>query len=227
MFLLISLLPVAMAGAYLAVAFALRDRLPDPLAIHFGFSGQADGFMSFSSSVTINAILIAIPALLGVFLSRKIVGNKLAAVFGWLTSLMAGSFLAISLWILLLQLDLTLANQATLNANWFLVFLFPTLLILLALLTPPRVIVSDSAVEIRSLKIPLLKLKLSEIVSVGVEKVLPMDFGGWGLRLNASGDLAFISSAGEAVSLQLERRKILIRTNQAEKIRQNIERKIS
>ncbi len=227
MFLLISLLPVAMAGAYLAVAFALRDRLPDPLAIHFGFSGQADGFMSFSSSVTINAILIAIPALLGVFLSRKIGGNKLATVFGWLTSLMAGSFLAISLWILLLQLDLTSANQATLNANWFLVFLFPTLLILLALLTPPRVIVSDSAVEIRSLKIPLLKLKLSEIVSVGVEKVLPMDFGGWGLRLNASGDLAFISSAGEAVSLQLERRKILIRTNQAEKIRQNIERKIS
>ncbi|MFG1875925.1 DUF1648 domain-containing protein [Sphaerisporangium sp. NPDC049003] len=38
---------VAVTGALVALPLALRDRLPDPLATHWGPSGEADGAMSF------------------------------------------------------------------------------------------------------------------------------------------------------------------------------------
>ncbi|GDY57281.1 hypothetical protein SVIO_079040 [Streptomyces violaceusniger] len=53
---LIVVLPFALAWAVVMAAFAgLRDRLPDPLATHFGAGGKADGFTgtgAFLSVVT-------------------------------------------------------------------------------------------------------------------------------------------------------------------------------
>ncbi|MBD3006369.1 DUF1648 domain-containing protein [Streptomyces sp. 5-10] len=68
---LIVVLPFALAWAVVMAAFAgLRDRLPDPLATHFGADGKADGFTgtgAFLSVVTAvllgSGLLTLVPAL--------------------------------------------------------------------------------------------------------------------------------------------------------------------
>ena len=221
------LIPVVAALIFVAFASFMRERLPDPLAVHFGFSGSADGFLGFWPAVTINALLILIPALIAFLFGKGLKDKGLTGIFLWLPIGLTGLFFAISTYLLLIQLDLEPTQTASLDANFFLLLFAPLGFLMLILLRKPELKIGGGEVRIRSLGLTLAKIPTQEISSVSVGKLRPADFGGWGLRVNFSGDVAFLPSAGEA--LVIERtlgNKILIRSDNAEALRAEIERNI-
>jgi hypothetical protein len=102
----IALVPVFGALIFVLIAVTLRDRLPDPLAIHFGISGTADGFMAFWPAVLLNASLILIPAMIALLFGRGLRDKGLTGIFLWLPLGFTALFFMISTYLLIIQLDL-------------------------------------------------------------------------------------------------------------------------
>lgn len=223
-----ALVPAIAALIFVLIAIALRDRLPDPLAIHFGISGTADGFMGFWPAVALNASLILIPAVIALLFGRGLRDKGLTGVFLWLPIGFTALFFAISTYLLLIQLDLQAGEVASLNANFFLLLFLPLIVLLPLLLTKPKVDIGEDQLTIGSLGIPLARVPFLDIKKVGVEELKASEFGGWGLRINFSGDVAFLPSSGQALSItRVHGNKILIRSDEAEKLKSQIERKLS
>lgn len=224
----LALIPVLAAVAFVLLAVYLRDRLPEPVAIHFGVSGRADGFLEFWPSVLLNACLISLPALIAVFLSKGLKDKSLMGILLWLPIGLTGIFFAISSYLLLIQLDLPAAEAASIDANFFLLVFSPIVLLLLLLLRKPKIEIGENALVVSSLGLVMLKIPYSEITGISTEHLRPMDFGGWGIRVNLSGDIAFLPSAGEAISIQrASAARILIRTDNSTELKNQIERKLA
>jgi len=224
----IILFPLLASVIFILLALAIRDRLPDPLAIHFGISGQADGYLSFWPSVITNAALIATPAFVGLFLASTGYPKRLRGIFFWLPMSLTGLFFAISSYLLLIQIDLETAEVAKIDANFFLLIFLPVFFLTLLLLRLPEIEVDDSYLNIKSLGISMVKISLDQIASVSTTNVRARDFGGWGLRVNFQGEIAFLPSSGSAIAIEKRSgEKILIRTNNPEQMKTMIEGKLS
>ena len=88
-----AVLAVAVAAAGTAMAYAVRDRLPDQLAVHWGVDGQPDRFATFTEAVTTAAVLtVAVPLLLValVALMHRSARGPVAAIAGGLAVLLGG-----------------------------------------------------------------------------------------------------------------------------------------
>ena len=224
----LALIPILAAAAFVLLAVYWRDQLPEPIAIHFGFSGRADGFLEFWPAVLLNALLISLPALVAVLLSQGLKERALVGIFLWLPIGLTGLFFAISTYLLFIQLDLPTAAAASLDANFFLLVLSPIILVLALLLRKPKIKVEETALVVSSLGLHMLKIPYSEIIGTSTEHLRPGDFGGWGLRINLSGDIAFLPSAGEALCIdRASGGKVYIRTDNPIVLKQQIERKIA
>jgi len=88
-----AVLAVAVAAAGTAMAYAVRDRLPDQLAVHWGVDGQPDRFATFTEAVTTAAVLtVTVPLLLvalGALMHRSARG-PVAAIAGGLAVFLGG-----------------------------------------------------------------------------------------------------------------------------------------
>ena len=220
--------PLLASVVFILLALVIRDRLPDPLAIHFGISGQADGYLSFWPSVITNAALIATPAFVGVFFARKGYPKRLRGIFFWLPLSLTGLFFAISSYLLLIQIDLEVAEVARIDANFLLLVLLPVIFLVLLLLRMPIIEVGDTYLDIKSLGISMVKISLDQIASVSITNVRARDFGGWGLRVNLLGEIAFLPSSGAAIAIEKRSgEKILIRTDSPEQMKTMIEGRLS
>ena len=88
-----AVLAPVVAASGTAMAYAVRDRLPDELAVHWGIDGAPDRFTSFTGAVTTAAVITAVVPLalvgLGTLMHRSARG-PVAAIVGGLAVFLGG-----------------------------------------------------------------------------------------------------------------------------------------
>ena len=192
--------------------------LPDPVAIHWGLSGQADGFLARDSYMLVVAPTILIPVVLQVLfyvlqrnlpLIQKFVAVVLSVIYWMLFVIMF--FATIS------QVGLLDAAQSN-----FPVLLIAVLLILIpislwfSLAFPSMEIGTELTVRLRGIKV--LSVPMKEVLGVETTSMSSWNFGGLGIRVSGK-TLAFIPSKGEGVVFSLKTgEKIAVRSKQASEV---------
>jgi hypothetical protein len=192
--------------------------LPDPVAIHWGLSGQADGFLARDSYMLVVAPTILIPLVLQVLfyvlqrnlpLIQKFVAVVLSIIYWMLFVVMF--FATIS------QVGLLDAAQSN-----FPVLLLAVLLILIpislwfSLAFPSMEIGTELTVRLRGIKV--LSVPMKEVLGVETASMSSWNFGGLGIRLSGK-TLAFIPSKGEGLVFSLKTgEKIAVRSKQASEV---------
>jgi len=192
--------------------------LPDPVAIHWGLSGQADGFLARDSYMLVVAPTILIPLVLQVLfyvlqrnlpLIQKFVAVVLSVIYWMLFVIMF--FATIS------QVGLLDAAQSN-----FPVLLIAVLLILIpislwfSLAFPLIEIGTELTVRLRGIKV--LSVPMKEVLGVETTSMSSWNFGGLGIRVSGK-TLAFIPSKGEGVVFSLKTgEKIAVRSKQASEV---------
>lgn len=198
---------VLVAGQFLLFQVLLsRGFLPDPMAIHWGFSGQPDGFSDanthlFSITATY-LVLLGLLAYVGFGLKRRLLQPLL---FGTLSFVAGFMYLLFSV-TTLLQVGATAESAAL--APWFIFALLaiPVAMVVIVLGKPNVVLGERLLVQIRGLT--FLALDFEEVLGVEPISLRARDFGGLGIRYGKR-TLAFIPSPGPGV---------LIKTNFGESV---------
>ena len=189
--------------------------LPDPVAIHWGITGKADGFVSRSDYLFVVAPAILIPWVLQALfyfllkktpVIRKFISSVLSIVYWMLFLIMLSSTLS--------QIGASSAAQ-----SGFPVSLIALLLVLIpfslwfSLAFPSIELGSDLVIRLRGIKV--LSVPMNQIKEVETASMSPWNFGGLGIRVSGK-TLAFIPSKGEGVLFSLHSgEKIAVRSKQA------------
>ena len=201
------------------VAFLISSAgLPDPVAIHWGITGKADGFVSRSDYLFVVAPAILIPwglqALFYFLLKktpviRKFIGAVLSSIY-WM------------LFVIMLSATATQIGASTAAQSSFPMSLIMFLLILipfslwLSLAFPSIELGNELVVRLRGIKI--LSVPLREIQAVETTSMSAWNFGGLGIRVSGK-TLAFIPNKGEGVVFSLHSgEKIAVRSQQASEV---------
>jgi len=192
--------------------------LPDPVAIHWGLSGQADGFLARDSYMLVVAPTILIPLVLQVLfyvlqrnlpLIQKFVAVVLSIIYWMLFVVMF--FATISQVGLL---DAAQSNFPVLLLAVLLIFIPISLWVSLAF--PSIEIGTELTVRLRGLKV--LSVPMKEVLGVETTSMSSWNFGGLGIRLSGK-TLAFIPNKGEGVVFSLVTgEKIAVRSKQASEV---------
>ena len=192
--------------------------LPDPVAIHWGITGQADGFISRDSYLIVVAPAILIPLALQIlfhWLQRKspLIRKFMTAVF------------SIIYWMLFVIMFFATASQAgsldsaqssfPISMIVFLLVLIPMSL-WFSLAFPSIEIGNDLVVRLRGIKVVSIPMK--DVQAVETALMNSWNFGGLGIRVSGR-TLAFIPSKGEGVVFSLHTgEKIAVRSKQASEV---------
>ena len=192
--------------------------LPDPVAIHWGLSGQADGFLARDSYLLVVAPAILIPLVLQVlfyFIQKNV---PLIQTF-------VAVVLSIVYWMLLLIMFFATISQVGLldaGQSTFPVLLLAVLLILIpvslwfSLAFPSIEIGTELVVRLRGIKV--LSVPMRDVLGVETVSMSSWNFGGLGIRVSGK-TLAFIPSKGEGVVFSLKNgEKIAVRSKQASEV---------
>ncbi|MFD7661885.1 hypothetical protein [Streptomyces sp. NPDC059788] len=103
---LIAVLPFLLAVTVVVAVFqAVRDRMPEPLAVHFTGGGTGDGFATTSDFLT---MCVGLPVVLGALIGALVLRNAAAGVLRWAIGggyAMAGLFGSLSVSTLLVNAD--------------------------------------------------------------------------------------------------------------------------
>ena len=208
------------AVAFLGWVYFLisSSSLPDPVAIHWGISGQADGFVSRDSYMLVVAPAILIPWVLQALfyvlkkkspLIQKFIGGVLSIIY-WM------------LFVIMLSATATQIGDSSAAQSSFPISLIVFLLVLIpfslwfSLAFPSIELGSDVVVKLRGIKV--LSIPMKEIQDVETTAMTPWNFGGLGLRVSGK-TLAFIPSKGEGVVFSLRSgEKVAVRSNQASEV---------
>lgn len=213
------LIPVSAALFLGWVSFLIASgALPDPVAIHWGITGQADGFISRDSYLIVVAPAILIPIALQIlfhWLQRKspLIRKFMTAVF------------SIIYWLLFVIMFSASASQAgsldsaqssfPISMIVFLLVLIPMIL-WFSLAFPSIEIGNDLVVRLRGIKV--LSIPMKDVQAVETALMNSWNFGGLGIRVSGR-TLAFIPSKGEGVVFSLHTgEKIAIRSKQASEV---------
>ncbi len=170
--------------------------LPNPIAVHWGFSGAPDGFgdpNAYVLGITFTyLVLLSLLAYFGFGLRKRLLKPLL---FGTMAFLFGFLFLLFSI-TTLIQVGRS-ATDAALEP-WLLISLLvlPLGIVALALGTPQVSLSDKLQISVRGLA--LLKLDYSALVSVEQITLRARDFGGLGIRYGNK-TLAFIPSPGSGV----------------------------
>jgi uncharacterized membrane protein len=195
--------PVLTVG-FLVGSFSLGSAglLPDPVAIHWGVSGQADQFLDLNSYLWL--VTISFLSYLSGLVALEASGVKAKLLKPLMKSLLVGLFFFILLLVTtttLLQAGLD-TDESLFIGQWFLLVLIPVAIMVWLFSAKPSLrIQEDLEVGLRGLV--LLTVPISAIESVSRINLQARDYGGWGLRY-ASNTLAFIPSSGAAVLIKLD-----------------------
>ena len=192
--------------------------LPDPVAIHWGISGQADGFIPRDSYMLVVAPAILIPLALQIlfhWLQRKspLIRKFMTAVF------------SIIYWMLFVIMFSATASQAgsldsaqssfPISMIVFLLVLIPMSL-WFSLAFPSIEIGDDLVVRLRGIKVVSIPMK--DVQAIETALMNSWNFRGLGIRVSGR-TIAFIPSKGEGVVFSLHTgEKIAIRSKQASEV---------
>ena len=213
------LTPASAALFFGWVSFLIASgALPDPVAIHWGITGQADGFISRDSYLIVVAPAILIPLALQIlfhWLQRKspLIRKFMTAVF------------SIIYWMLFVIMFFATASQAgsldsaqssfPISMIVFLLVLIPMSL-WFSLAFPSIEIGNDLVVRLRGVKV--LSIPMKDVQAVETALMNSWNFGGLGIRVSGR-TIAFIPSKGEGVVFSLHTgEKIAIRSKQASEV---------
>lgn len=187
--------------------------LPDPIAIHWGITGQADGFVDRDSYLQVVAPALIIPWLLQVvFFTTK---RRSPLIREFITGI-----LSIIYWMLFLILffaTTTQLSQASADQSTYPLGILGALIILIpialwfSLAFPSLEMGSELIVRLRGVKV--LSVPMIDVVKVEKSKLSPWNMGGLGIR--ASGNtLAFMPSKGDGIVFTLRSgEKIAVRSH--------------
>lgn len=210
----------ASAALFLGWVYLLigSGAIPDPVAIHWGITGQADGFISRDSYLMVVAPAILIPLALQIlfhWLQRKspLIRKFMTAVF------------SIIYWMLFVIMFSATASQAgsldsaqssfPISMIVFLLVLIPMSL-WFSLAFPSIEIGNDLVVRLRGIKVVSIPMK--DVQAVETALMNSWNFGGLGIRVSGR-TIAFIPSKGEGVVFSLHTgEKIAIRSKQASEV---------
>lgn len=215
---LIPFLPIAVLNIWAEIN---RERFPNPMAIHWGITGEPDGFASLETHLFWVNLVLGMLATIWLLITFSNTPRALKRMFQLIFGLVY-VLLSLMLWQTLVgQLDLPNAQDARFGFE-LLIWLVPIFGIAPLLLSKPQVQVSDRlSISLRG--IPFLKLQYSEIESAKPSKVAARDFGGWGIRY-AKKTTAFVPSSGPALELVLAGgARVLVRTDDATELAAQIE----
>ncbi|CAB4896931.1 unannotated protein [freshwater metagenome] len=192
--------------------------LPDPVAIHLGLSGQADGFISRDSYLLVVVPAILIPWMLQVLF--YLLQKNVPLIRKFITAV-----LSIIYWMLFAIMFSATASQVglfdALQSN-FPFFLIAILLILIpislwfSLAFPSIELGNQLVVRLRGIKV--LSIPMKSVISVKTASMSSWNYGGLGIRVSGK-TLAFIPSKGEGVVFSLKTgEKIAVRSKQASEV---------
>lgn len=210
------LTPLSAAAFLVWVYFLIStSALPDPVAIHWGITGQADGFISRDSYMLVVAPAILIPWVLQILfyvlqkrlqLIRDFVGAVLSIVY-WM------------LYVIMLSATATQIGVSSAAQSNFPISLIALLLILIpfslwfSLAFPSIEIGNELVVRLRGIKV--LSVPMKDVQTVETASMSSWSFGGLGIRVSGK-TLAFIPSKGEGVVFSLRSgEKVAVRSKQA------------
>ena len=224
---LLALVPVAAFAWFYwwANSLAAGGMLPDPVATHWGPSGQADGFAPLSELLIWAGAAFLIPGVIWavVILYPKIpstVRIVLMLVTGVLFATMAGIQIAA----IDSQIGLADARESSLSFP-FLVALAPVAVLLILFLAKPRIDIGD-ALTVYLRGIPMFRVDYREIERVRKTEASWKSFGGLGLRVSAK-KVAFLPSSGEVIELVTTKGEtVLVRTDNADQELSEIEKRM-
>lgn len=210
------LVPGILIGAYLAWQLVLisGNMLPDPMATHWGFTGQADGFASPTANLWLStSVILLLWALFGWASASKRVPIYMRRIFSFGLLILLTWMLGLFALLTASQIGLSDATQAPLPLPW----LIGGLLVawaLVGLLAVKPVLKITNQLEVTTLGIPLLRIPLDEIAEVSITKLRARDFGGWGIRFNGKA-IAVIPTSGPGIEIVTKLgERVLIRHDQ-------------
>lgn len=187
-------------------ALIASGELPDPIAIHWGFSGQPDGFSDANAYLLgVTSFYLAMLFLLSYFgfvLRRRLLQPLLFGLTGLMFSFL---FLLFSLTVLI---QVGAAAEEAVLSPWMILAILAAPLGLAAFgLRKPQVELGKQLV-VKLGAVPALRLDRANIISAESAELRALDYGGLGIRY-ARKTLAFIPSGGPGV---------LVRTNFGESV---------
>jgi hypothetical protein len=191
--------------------------LPDSLAIHWGATGQADGFASATEHlIWANFALVLASGMVALAALLPKIHPALRRMLYVLTGYFALFIYGLMIYVIAAQIGLSDSSNIRLGLE-VLWFVLPVLLLTPISLSMPKVLLS-AKLRVQLWGLTVLSLDYADIASISAEEVRPSEFGGWGLRF-AKGRVAFVPSKGPALSLTTRAGEvILIRSNQVENL---------
>lgn len=215
--LVIGLASLLVVGQFILFrALIASGDIPNPLAIHWGFSGQPDGFSDanaylFGVTVFYLAMLFLL-SYFGFVLRRRLLQPLLFGLTGLMFSFL---FLLFSLTVLI-QVGIE-AEEAALSPWMILAILtIPLGLAVLGLRKPQVDVGGELIVKLGS--ISALRLQLGSITAAKQTELRAIDYGGLGIRY-AKKTLAFIPSGGPGVLIHTNfGESVAIRTDKPEEL---------
>lgn len=195
--------------------------LPDPVAIHWGLTGEADGFVPRDSYLQIVAPAILVPWALQILFCVLLRKTPLIRSFIQVT-------ISIIYWLLFFIIVLATAAQLDVlsaSESRFPIFLIALLLVFIpaslwfALSFPSIELGENLVIRLRGIKV--LTIPMKQVQSVQMATLSPWNFGGLGIRV-AGKTLAFIPGKGEGVIFLLASgERIAVRSKDAVSVSSN------
>lgn len=176
--------------------------LPDPVAVHWGITGEPDGFLPLDSFLWFTgfgffALWLGLAATELVPSRTKLLRPLLR---GLLTYLYIFIFLVVAS-TTLLQIG-ALDAGSSLSGVWIYILLIPVVALVWLFLAKPQVVMEEHlVVSLRGIQI--IKIPIEQVEAIEITTLQARSYGGWGLRY-ASKTLAFIPSSGEGILITLD-----------------------
>lgn len=213
----LGLSPVVLSLGFVlwVLSLAGAGRLPDPIATHWGVSGEADGFASLGVHLAWATFALAVPTAiwLAVVFYPK-VPPTIRIVVLVISAAMFFLMLAIQVSAVAIQIDVGDARASEFDFP-FLIILIPIAGLLILFLSMP-VIDIDTRLRILLRGLPLFSCDYSEISEVRVGEASWKNFGGLGLRISGK-QVAFLPNSGPVIEIETKAGEIiLVRTDSAQ-----------
>ena len=214
---LLALLPVAAFAWYYWWANSLQTAglLPDPLATHWGPSGEADGFSSLNEHLWAAGAAFLIPgAIWAVVILYPKIPSTIRIVLMLVTGVSFATMAGIQIAAIDSQIGLMDARDSVLEFP-LLVVLAPVGVLLILFMAKPRIDIGDSlTVYLRG--IPMFRVEYREIESARKSVASWKSFGGLGLRVSGK-KVAFLPNSGEVIEIVTRKGEtVLVRTDSAD-----------
>lgn len=189
---------------FLALVYFLGSLglLPDPVAVHWGISGQPDGFMTLDMYLWLTGA--AFLALWLGLAATELVPTKTKLLRPLLTGLLTYLYVFILTIVASTTLIQIGAKETETPLSGFLIYILviPVVAMIWLFMAKAKVdLGQELVISLRGIEV--VRVPLEQVESIEVSRLRARDYGGWGLRYGSK-TLAFIPSSGEGLLFTLE-----------------------